>query len=80
MRQVQIIVGMVTGGFGRGSQGKCVCVRGCVCVCVSWKLDNALAQVLYILFSYIKHRQIKQIAQIKISKYTLLIQIIKIVT
>ena len=29
----------------------CMCV--CVCVCVFWKIDNALAQVLYISFSII---------------------------
>ena len=53
-----------------------VCV--CVCVCVLRKIDESLAQVLYILFSYIQHQQIKQITQIKIKKRTLFIQIIKI--
>ena len=51
-----------------------------MCVCVLRKIDNALAQVLYILFSYNKHHQIKQITQIKINKYRLLIRIIKINT
>ena len=32
---------------------------------------NTLAQVLYILFSYIEHHQIKQITQIKIKKCTI---------
>ena len=73
----------------------CVCVCLCVCVCVPVcvsvsvcmclpvcfiKMDKALAQILYILFSYIQHHQIKQITQIKINKSTLFIQIIKVNT
>ena len=54
----------------------CLCVRACVCVLC--KIDNALAQLLYILFSYNQHHQIKQIIHIKINKCTLFIQIIKI--
>ena len=50
----------------------------CVCVCVFlrlgvcvMKMENALTQVLYILFSCIEHRQFKQITQMKINKSTL---------
>ena len=44
---------------------------------VCHEMDNALAQVLYILFSYIQH-QIKQITQVIIYKSTLFQQVIKI--
>ena len=44
----------------------CKCVS--VCVCVFWKMDKALAQVSYILFSDI-HHQIKQITKIKNAHY-----------
>ena len=56
--------------------GVSVCV--CVCVCFMKTIDNALAQVLFIIFSYIHHRLIKQIAQIKINKSTQCMQIVKI--
>ena len=61
--------------------GVCACVSVCVCVCVCvMKMDNALAQVLYILFSCIHPHKIKQITQIKINKSTLFIKFIKIST
>ena len=46
----------------------CMCMYVCVCV---MRIDNALAQVLYILFYCIQHHQIKQITQIKVNKCTL---------
>ena len=49
-----------------------------VFMCVLRKIDTALAQVLYILFSYIQRHQIKQITQIKINKSTFFLLIIKI--
>ena len=60
-----------------------MCVFASVCVfvyvCVFFmKMDKALAQALYIFFSYIQHHQIKQITQIKKDKFALFIHIIEI--
>ena len=43
-------------------------------LCVLLKMDNALARILYVLFSCVQHHQIKEISQIKINKSTLCIQ------
>ena len=40
----------------------------CVCVSVFIKIENETPQVLYNLFSYIQHHEIKQITYTKIKK------------
>ena len=53
-----------------------VCVYLCMHVCFM-KIENGLAQVLYILFSYFQQHQMKQITLIKINRSVLFITIIK---